>query len=211
MADETEKFFKGLEQYYRAQGDNTASDLLRLVREPTSIEKQDILKKKGLIFLPVQSKSLAQFVVENQDYFWSDGLRHVNSTSQLRDYVPPVMEVAVNPTQLALPDSFNKSRTTQFNMIEQYSKDEIEPEFPEARAIMLPSTAYAQVDKVYSEREGEALLKNFYARALDNDSMLYAVIVGRPHPDCKLRAVGWKAVWGNGIVAAVPAVVFLRK
>ncbi len=188
-----------------------AYDLLLQVRKPSPAEKKALLEKKGLVFLPVQEISLSQLIAENQDYFWSGDLEYINSKTQLRDYSLPAIEVALNPTELALPDSFDKSRSTQLAMIEGYSKKQVETEFPDAKAIMLPAVGYAQADKVYKETTGEVLFKTFFARVLDNTSGVGATGVGRVHPDGRLLVHVWRAGDGNGSVGAVPAVVFLRK
>lgn len=185
-------------------------ELMHLVREPSVDEREALEKRKGLVFLPVNAKSLAEFVSENPDHFWSDELEYANSRAELKDYVPPVMEVGLNPTQLALPDSFLKSQAVQLEMIDNYSKY-LEVEFPDARAIMLPVTGYAQADKAYLEKTGQVLFRTYFARALDNTSGVDAAFVGRAHPDDQLLVRGWFADRGLDHVGAVPAVVFLRK
>lgn len=185
-------------------------DLLPLVREPSAEEKA-ALEQRGLVFLPVQAKSYAQVVAEDPDYFWPNELQYANEIAELRDFTPPVMEVAFNPTQLALPDSFYKSRPVQLMMIDQFSQEEIEKEFPEAKAIMLPVTAYAQADKAYKQRKDEVLFRTYFARGLDNISEVSAALAGRPAPDRRFYVFAWYADFGRGVVAAVPAVVFIRK
>lgn len=184
-------------------------DLLPLVREPSSEEKAS-LEKRGLVFLPVQAKSYAQVITEDPDYFWPNELQIANRRVGLRDFTPSVMEVALNPTQLALPDSFGKSRPVQLMMIEQYSQEEIEREFPDAKAIMLHVTAYAQIDRAYKQRTGEILFRIYFARGLDNVSEVNATYAGRIDPDGQFDVGGWYAGDGRGFVGAVPAVVFIR-
>lgn len=185
-------------------------DLLPLVREPSEQEKE-ALEKRGFVFHPIQAKSYAQVVAEDPDYFWPNELRYANARVELRDFTPPVMEVALNPTQVALPDSFDKSRPVQLAMIDKFSQDEIENEFPEAKAIMLPVTAYAQADRAYKQRTNEVLFRKYFARGLDNISEVRAATAGRNDPDLQFSVAGWDAGLGRDVVGAVPAVVFLRK
>lgn len=185
-------------------------DLLSLVRGP-SAEEKEALRKRGIIFLPTHKKSLAQVVSEDPDYFWDAELSYMNLRPHLRDYVPPVpMMVGLNLEQLAIPGSFNKSQKKQLEMIERLSK-KLQQEFPDARVIMLPATAYAQADKAYSAKKtGEVLFRDIFVGALDQASEGYVAGVGRDRYDSRLRVDGWSAE-GSGFIGAVPAVVFLRK
>lgn len=185
-------------------------DLLTLIREPSTKERE-ALEKKGFVFLPVEAKSYAQVVAEDPDYFWPNELQYANQRAGLRDFTPPVMEIALNPTQLALPGSFNKSRERQLAMIEKYSKGQIELEFQDARAIMLPVTAYAQADRVYKQRTDEVLFRTYFARGLDNISEVNAAFAGRLDPDDQFHVYDWYAAHGHDYVGPVPAVVFLKK
>ncbi len=185
-------------------------ELLKKVRHPSDAEKE-ASEKKGLVFLPLASKALPQVVEKDPDCFWSDDSDYVNSRKELRDFVIPEMVVALNPNQLALPDSFNKSRATQLEMIDTYSKDEIEKEFPDAKAVMLPAVGYAQADIVYKQIAGKVLFRDFFARALDDTSRVNAAFVGRNYPDGKLSVAGWYAGFGIDDIGAVPAVVFIQK
>src|SRR3989344_9162378 len=185
-------------------------DLLSQVREPTEEEKET-LGKKGIIFLPVETKSLSQVVSKDQDYFWSGELDYVNSKTELRDYVPPIpLQVGLNSENPALSGSFNKSKKVQLEMIERGSQ-ELQKEFPDARLVMLPSTVYAQADKAYKERTGEVFFKNIFARALDQTFEVRSAVVGRSHPDNRLAVGEWDAGDGADDIGAAPAVVSIRK
>src|SRR3990167_8733862 len=144
-------------------------ELLALVREPTEEEKKT-LKKRGIVFLFTEIKSLFQVVSQDSNYFWSGEQEYVDSKTELRDYVPPVpLQVGLNFENPAIPGSFNKSKSVQLEMIEEQSQ-ELQKEFPDARLVMLPSTIYAQADKAYKEKTGEVFFKNIFARALDQTS-----------------------------------------
>ncbi|KKR80825.1 MAG: hypothetical protein UU73_C0002G0190 [Candidatus Daviesbacteria bacterium GW2011_GWA1_41_61] len=185
-------------------------DLLTLVRKPSEQERE-VLKRRGIVFLPLETKSYAQVVSEDPDYFWSgEGeLDYANIRPELRDYALPVaVEVGFNPTQLALPDSFRKSRPVQLQMIEGYSQ-QLQAEFPDARVVMLPSTGYAQGDRAYKVATGEVLFRNYFARALDNLSEVDAAYAGRLDPSRRFFVHTWFADDGLDFVGAVPAVVFV--
>ena len=71
-------------------------ELLALVREPTEEEKET-LKKRGIVFLFTEIKSLFQVVSQDSNYFWSGEQEYVDSKTELRDYVPPVpLQVGLN-------------------------------------------------------------------------------------------------------------------
>lgn len=185
-------------------------ELLALVREPTE-EERKTLEKKGIVFLPAQTKSLSQVVSEDQDYFWSGELDYANSRPELRDYIPPVpLQVGLNFENPAIPESFNRSKRVQLEMIEEQSQ-ELQKEFPDARLVMLPSTVYSQADKAYFGKTGQVLFRNIFARALDQTSGVHSASVGRRHPDSRLGVYGCYAEDGDDFIGAVPAVVFLRK
>ena len=191
-------------------------ELLSLVREPSKEEREVLEKKMNLVILSLEAKPLSKVVAADPNYFWDGELDYVNGKSELRDFTPPALVVAINPDpkHIALHDSFIQSRPTQLVMIEEYSQRVIEKEFPDAKAIMLPATGYAQADWIYNHRpetKSKILFRNFYARALDNTSGVYAADVGRYRPDYRLHVRGWNVDDGLGNVGGVPAVVFLRK
>lgn len=181
---------------------------LYLVREPSEQEKE-ALERRGIVFIPLETKSYAQVVAEDPDYFLQDELKYANARPQLKDYVLPVaVSVGLKPTELALPGSFSKSRDVQLQMIDAYSR-QLQTEFPDARAIMLPSTGYAQADRAYKLQTGEVLFKNYFARALDDLSGVSAACAGRYDPAGRFGVDVWDARGGDVGVGGVPAVVFV--
>lgn len=185
-----------------------AYDLMHLVRQPSGQEKK-ALGRRGIVFLPLTTKSYAQVVSEDPGYFWQNELDYANARLSLRDYALPVaVEVGLNPTELARPGSFSRSRADQLEMIEEYSQH-LQAEVPDARAIMLPATGYAQADRAYKLATGEVLFRNCFARILDNLSGVRAASAGRRAPSERFDARGWSARYGLGVVGAVPAVVFV--
>lgn len=185
-------------------------ELLPQVRG-SSVEEKRALEERGIILLPVAVKSYTQVVTEDPEHFWDKELEYANTRPELKDYALPVtVEVGLKPSELALPGSFGKSRKAQLEMIEKYSQ-KLQLQFPDARAIMLPSTGYAQADKAYKAKTGEVLFRNYFARTLDNLSGVSAAHAGRHDPSRHFRVFGWFAGLGAGDVGAVPAVVFIGK
>lgn len=184
-------------------------DLLHLVREP-SAEEKEALRGRGIVFLPLRRLSYAQVVAEDPSHFWDKELDYANGRPALRDYTLPVeVSAGFNPTSLVLPNSFNRFRQVQLEVIGAYSQS-LQTEFPDARAIMLPSTGYAQADRAYKLETGEVLFRNYFARALDNLSEVHAAYAGRSDPSRQFHVVDWHAGKGHDCVGAVPAVVFIR-
>ena len=183
-------------------------DLLTRVRKPSEEEKE-VLERRGIVFLSLEAKSYAQIVAEDPSHFLSGELDYANARPQLRDYVLPVAVIAgFNPAQPALSGSFGKSRPVQLQMIEDYSQ-QLQAKFPDARAIMLPSTGYAQADRAYKVKTGSRLFRNYFARTLDDISLVHAANAGRDAPSEQFDVDGWNADRGDGHVGAVPAVVLI--
>ena len=84
-------------------------------------------------------------------------------------------------------------------MIEGYSQ-RLQVEFPDARVVMLPSTGYAQGDRVYKVATGEVLFRNYFARALDNLSRVHAAVAGRDDPSELFLVDGWHVAHGSAFV-----------
>ena len=181
-------------------------ELLSQGREPSRDEK-DALRERGIVFLPIATKSYAKVVAEDPAHFWDKELEFANT--KLREYASPVaVEVGLRPSELALPGSFGKSRETQLTMIEDYSQ-ELQKQFPNIRAIMLPSTGYAQADRAYKAQTGEVLFRNYFARVLDDNLFGGAGAAGRNGPSSQFLIIEWLTDSGRGGVGAVPAVVFV--
>ncbi len=191
-----------------------AYDLLTLVREPSAEEREVLESKWGLVFLPLEAKSYAKVVAEDKEYFCPNELAYANGKPALRDYMLPVAgEFGFrSPSGLALPNSFTKSRPDHLEMIEEHSQL-LQVDVPDARAIMLPSTGYAQGDKAYKARTGEVLFRDYFAFALDNlvDNLsgVSAAGAGRGYPSGQFGVRDWLAGGGRDYVRAVPAVVLV--
>ena len=184
-------------------------EILTQLREPTPGEKK-ALEDRGQVFLPLESKTYAQVVAADQAHYWPDELNYANGKPALRDYSLPVAaEVGLNPGELVVPDSFSKSKQVQLEMAEERSQA-LQAEFPDARVIMLPSTGYAQADHAYKEKTGEVLLKNYFARALDQLSEAHSADAGRGGPAKGFNVCDWDAQHGTPNLGLVPAVVFVN-
>lgn len=183
-------------------------ELLHFVVEPTNAEKEALRASEGLVFLPMTPQSYAEIVIEDPGHFWDNEIDYVIGRSALQNFVPPVaVEVGLRETDLALPDSFNKSRAVALQMIEDYSQ-EVEREFPGFKAIMLPVTGYTSTDRAYSRRNpGKVLFKNCFAWSLDDFSEVRAAGAGRCSPSGRFDVGSWSAGSGGSNVGVVPAVV----
>ncbi len=184
-------------------------ELLSMVREP-SAEEEDALKGRGIVFLPADKRTYAQVVAGDSSHFWNDELTYANGESALRTYSLPIAtKVGLNPTELAIPGSFNQPMQSELKMIEARSQA-LQQEFPDARAIMLPVTAYAQADYAYKKETGQVLLPNFFARGLDMLSWGISAFAGRPDPWLQFCVSECRDDFGDDFVCAVPAVVFVK-
>ncbi len=182
-------------------------ELLKSVREPSAEEKEAL--KSRLIFLPVRRLSYAQVVAEDEKYYLDGELNWANARPAMRDYALPVaVEMGFRLKEPALKGSFDKSQAYQLKMIEESSQT-LQAEFPNARAIMLPVTGYAQADKALKANTGQVLIKDFFARGLDVLSEVRAAVAGRGGPGKRFRVDGWDARLGYPNVGALPAVVFV--
>ena len=187
-------------------------EFLSKVREPSAQERKS-LTDRGFVFLPIEAKTLAQVVTERPDHFWSDELKYIKGLSHpdLRTYVPKAMEVAFNPEQLYIPDSFSKTQVKQLEMTEEYSQSNLEKDLPDAKVLMLPATVEAQADIEYFKVTNDPLFRDRFVRALDQTSDSNVAGVGRHLPDCRLHVGAWRAGLGYGNIGAPLAVVFIRK
>ncbi len=188
-------------------------ELLPFVRKPLKKEKE-ALGEQGfdLLWLPVKTESYAQVVAQNPAFFWDGQVKYAKSETALRDIFPVATEVGFfNPvtSELALPDSFYISPDGHLQKIDDYSLT-LSAEFPEARAIMLPVTAYAQADMAYQNQTGEGLFINFFARALDILSGAGAANAGRANPKRRFGVGGWVEDFGSPRIGAVPGIVFVQ-
>ncbi|KKQ95310.1 MAG: hypothetical protein A3C27_02085 [Candidatus Levybacteria bacterium RIFCSPHIGHO2_02_FULL_39_36] len=186
-------------------------DLLPWIRVP-SLEEKGALKKRGIIFLPAGTQSLDQMTSEDPGYFKSNTPKYLIVRPLLMEYVLPApIWVGLNPEQPAIPCSFNKSQKEQLGIIQDLSWN-LQQEFPDARAVILPAVALALIDRAYFEQTGQPLFKNFYARALDQVSGLSAAHVGRDdHPDARLNVHEWATGLGFANIAAALTIVFIQK
>lgn len=187
-------------------------ELLTIVREPLPEERKG-LEAKGFVFLSVEAKTLAQVVSERPSHFWNGELDYINGRSypDLREYTPLAMSVAYNPDQLFVPDSCSNSQERQLRTTEKYSREEIETQFPDAKALVLPATVSAQADIAYFDRTGKALLGNRCAGALDKSVGSFVVLVSRNLPGRQLDVFDWYAGYSRGGVGVPLALVFLNR
>lgn len=182
--------------------------LLSETRNPRPKE-QKALEKKGWVFLHTEAQSLTQVIEENPDYFGN-----INEKFKLDDYTPPSLTLAINRKQPFIHNSFGRSQSVHWLMIDAYSQP-IEGEFPRATALMLPASVYAQADLEYFKITGLQLFPARYARTLDG------LVVGRLAPCMGLDvsdrihdtvvADMHSGLIGTFTTGALPAVVFIKE
>lgn len=187
-------------------------ELLAMVREPSAKERK-LLTDRGFHFLPIEAKTLLQVIGEHPDHFCKDDLKSIDKLPypDLRRYIPKSMEVAFNPNQLYIPDSFGKSQAIQLVKTEEYSQTNLQKELPGAKALIMPATVDAQADIAYFKKTGGVLFRNCFAGTLDQMSDSDATCVGRALPVSPLVINRWDANRGEGNVGAPLAIVFLQK
>lgn len=188
-------------------------ELLSMVREPSAEERKS-LTDRGFIFLSIEAKTLTQVFREDPDHFRQDALDYLNGTPNfdVRVYVPQAMDLAVNPEQLCIPDSFYKTRVIQLAMTEKYSQTHLEKELPDAKVLMLPATVNAQADRAYFKKTGQVLFRDYFVRTLDQVGGGSGVVeVGRSLPSHRLTIYRFDVDSGDEVVGALLAVVFIQK
>lgn len=197
-------------------------ELLNLVREP-SVSERETLRKRGYVLIPIRAKSLGQIVAEDpyrfeNDYELDDEgnvvsdwlTKYLNRRPTLRDYTPPAMIIAVRPDELLYDpyDKIDSSQKEQLRGVEMYSQEEIEWEFPDAKAVILPASVLIQADMEYRKRGRRVIFEDLHVRALDRTSV-GAVRVGRGYHGGLEIGEGNIPVGPNEI-RVIPALIFLR-
>lgn len=186
-------------------------ELLSWVREPSAKERE-VLAEKGFIFLPIGAKTLEQVVREHPKHFCPNQLSYIDALpvdSDLRKYAPKVMDVALNPNQLYILNSFNKTQAMQIKMIGECSTN-LQRELPSARVLMLPATVLTQADIAYSKKTVKPLFVDHFVRSLDKTSGSLVANVGRYLSDERLWVNTQTADGGDDRVGALFAVVFIK-
>lgn len=211
LAEYSGEVFSG-QLRYRENLRRKTYEYLSKVREPSATE-QETLRGRGFIFLPVEAKPLVQVVSENKNHFESGELDYINGITypDLRTYVPPEMIVAFKPTQLFIPNSSVFSDVaTQLRETGRYFQDNPEIVLLDAKALILPSSIFAQADIVYFRRTGKLLFENCFVRALDHISKSGFAAVGRRSPAERLRVHYQRSGRYGGRIQVPLAIVFLQ-
>ena len=198
-------YFEAIESPLR----RAAYEALNKVRSPLPNEQRS-LEGIGWVFLPVHAKSLVQVARETPDYF-----EFITGAEGPRNYVPPEMTAAIHPEHLALRNSYGRRPDDQLFMIEKLSQY-VQRELPDARALMLPASAIAQLVIAFQEKTGRNPIGGFYVRGLDQAGMMSGpirrfTIVGHEESKSKKLIVDTTPdIGGFPDIAALPAVIFVR-
>jgi hypothetical protein len=176
-------------------------------RIPTDTERQ-ALKDVGLVFATVDTRTFGEVYEKSPEKFgFVDSFLKQNSLG-----LPHSIEVAYDPKNPYLPNSNNLAQEDQIDLISRYSREQIEPAAPQAKAVMFTASGYAQLDLMQQATQGSKLFTDFYAGALDTFRSFgrhYVANVGRLAEDLRLFADGRDPQSTNHPgVHAVPVVVF---
>lgn len=139
----------------------------------------------------------------------------VHPSEKIRSIVPPQMEVAINPNNLRIIDSNNKTTNDQIEMLRKEEvalKAKLPQEVRDLISIRLQNASVlAQVDDEYQRRTGTVLFTDWSGRTDDQTVPGDGITVGRNTPTSGLDVV----VWGRGVdfidVFAVLMVVLPRR
>lgn len=153
---------------------------------PPAADERELLQKRMFVFLSIEPKSLAQVIEEHRKHFRLGSRDYARSEPFLTNYVPPAMEIAINPLKPILPHNVNFAdfqdipTATLTSIIDDYSQS-VHKDFPHLQAIMPFATILAQADVAYSTRTyGQSLLRNdCLARTLDPTTDDKMINVGR--------------------------------
>lgn len=196
----------------------------------TQERRREALRKEGYtFFLKIKPKSFAQLVEENPNYFEGEPLFLKWRPSGIKSlilkfpswvkFIPQEVELAINPSQLFLPDSNGDSQGTQMKMIKAHGVElrKRNPYLEGVRFEMPHASVVAQLDRAYQEaNNGEKLLKDCMVRTLDNNYsgiLPMYVNVGRESSGDRLQfnnksvLPGFKSIFGLQVVAMPVAVL----
>lgn len=196
--------------------------LLEHVRPPTS-EEARILGKRGIIFLPVSTRSLADLVRLHPAHFRGSQLPDLDKIPEVRDYtLPRPIEVGLqarlyegaSTAPLHLEKSNMYPRVAKILENDELSRtDEDFADLPDARAIIAPAVVYAAADLAYAQqdKEGRGLLRGLHAEVLEDATDTYLPSVGRYLNDHSLSIGGSNRSYAPDGAFAIPAVVFVDR
>lgn len=131
----------------------------------------------------------------------------VNSSENMRSIVPTEMEVAIDPKNVRIKNSNNKSTDTQIRMTQDDEvklKGKLPEEVRDLVSIPMPNASTAsQADIDYQDKTGKPLYPDFWVRTDDETVSGGVVVVGRRGPSRGLHVHGWgRDVGGDGVFAA---------
>lgn len=145
----------------------------------------------------------------------SQRFESVHPSKNMRAIIPPQMEVAINPNNLRIINSNDKTTNDQIRMLEKEEvalKAKLPQEVRDLISIRLQNASVlAQVDDGYQRKTGKVLFSDWSGRADDQTVPGDGITVGRYLPTGGLNIV----VWGRGVgfsdVFVVPMVVLPRR
>jgi len=183
-----------------------------LPEEATSVEvrrfndeaKAD-LEKDGYIINTLTGQSIASLREAGRNFWTTWHKDH----PEFEALVSMQSEVAVNPSQLFLPKSNNKTIIQQQKMIKAFSQ-KLGKKIPGVEAIMGEAADYADLAFAHFDATGEYLFgerHDHYARTNTPTADGLVAFVGRLYSVGGLSVYDWHADHGHAIVFAAPLVV----
>lgn len=154
---------------------------------------------------------------ELQDKGVGERLGYVNSSPNLLKTVPPKTQIAVDPRNLAIPRSNNKTLDSQTRRVEIHSM-QLQERLGrrDIAALMFPGLAsvLVQADLEFQDKnKGKPLIADlkergpFYLRTIDQTTGSFVARVGRSRPGGRLGVGAWAAGFGFSSVWAPSVVV----
>lgn len=154
-----------------------------------SEEAKEALKKKGYIIYELTGQSVKSFRDKGKK-FWSSW--HQNT--KLEDLTSMLCEIAINPNQLFLPNSNNKTFSQQVKLVSDFS-DKLDKEVEGVKAIIGEIPDYVELAFQHLNKTGEYLFgityKYDYVRTKTPTAGNCVADVGGFHAEGGIRIGEW--------------------
>ena len=135
-----------------------------------STAQKTALETVGRIIYPVEAKSIRQLAAESAEY--KEFFGYVDLSNYMLDIVPKATEVAIDPNNLVLKESAERSFYKQLKMLLK------EIDGGQGVAVgMACASVYCQLDIAHQQQAGNKLFADFFCRTPDGKN--YSTIVGR--------------------------------
>lgn len=183
------------------------------VSEELYLKTREYLDIEGYnLVVRIKPVSIGQLVTNKAT---SQRFESVHPSKNMRAIIPPQMEVAINPNNLRIINSNDKTTNDQIRMLEKEEaalKAKLPQEVRDLISIRLQNASVlAQVADGYQRKTGKVLFAGWFGRTDDQTVPGDGIAVGRYTPTSELDV----SVWGRGVgfnnVFAVLMVVLPRR